>query len=108
MKSKTPRTYEQYIVKRLNDLEYETAQLASEKNWANSTIETKREQIRRMGDDIKFLISLHTPKTFQNELEGNEPEAYIDGRTVWERHSKSDYDRLMKLIDFYTEPEMPF
>ena len=103
---KSAKTYEQYIVNRLNKLEAVVDQLETEVRWKNENIEASDRHIKQLNDDLKFLAKLFKSKPFTSS-DGRTADIY-ESENVWSTHDKESYTRLDNLVKFYTEQEMPF
>ena len=100
-------TPEQYIVKRIRDLEEENMQLKREIQWNEGALENDRETKKSLRETIKFLLSFHSVETFTPATSG-EPEDYINSRNIWRNTDEKNYFKMKRLIEEYTEDEMPF
>ena len=102
---KAPKNFEQYIVKRLNELEYENEQLRSSKRWANEKNENALRKIEHLTRDLKYLLSLHTSTSYEKD---GKTEYYIDGKAIFQSSREDEYNKLKQLIEYYNAPELPF
>ena len=106
MKTKEPKTAEQYIVKRVNELERENRLLETDLAIKKSNLESAHERLRQVDAQIKFLVSLFKVEDY--EVRPDEIVHIYKTENIWSSHDEMKFNKLRDIIDYYTEPELPF
>ena len=107
MKKERILTPEQYIVKRISNLEEENNQLKRDALWREGALESAKETRKSLIDTIKFLLSFHSVDKF-TPVTSETPEEYINSRNIWRNTDEKTYLKMKELIEEYAEDEMPF
>ena len=95
------KTFESYLVGRLEKLDDEIEQLKRGEKWKEKTIESQCEQIKRLQDDLTFIFERFSTREFEGAN-------ILDFDAVWDTHDRDDYNRLKHLHDMYTGEPLPF
>ena len=98
---KTKKTFESYLVGRLEKLEDEVAELKNGERWKERTIEAQCEQIKKLEGDLTFIMDRFSAREFEGAN-------ILDFDAAWDTHDKETYDRLKKLHQKYTGEPLPF
>ena len=98
---KTKKTFESYLVGRLETLDDEVAKLRNNEKWKEGTIEAQCEQIKKLKGDITFIMERFSTREFDGAN-------ILDFDAVWDIHDREAYDRLKKLQQKYSGESIPF
>lgn len=98
---KNKKTFESYLVGRLEALDDEVEHLKMNERWKEKTIESQCEQIKRLQEDLTFIMNRFSARTFEGAN-------ILDFDAAWDTHDKEAYDRLKHLHQIYTGEPLPF
>lgn len=106
MKTNYPKTAEQYILKRINDLEAENEKWKQANDYKKDRIERLENTVDRRTSDVEFLISLLHIEDF-TDTEGKNVKIYkMDN--IWETYNADKFKRLCSILGYYADDGLPF
>ena len=106
MKNNYPKTAEQYILKRIYNLEAENKSLKQANDYKKDRVERLENTLDRRTKDIEFLVSLLHIEDF-TDTEGKNVKIYkMDN--IWETYNKEKFDKLCHILCYYADDGLPF